>query len=321
MDTSVQVQELSDSLKTFRDDVFKGLAGPEKTLPCKYFYDAPGSELFDKICGLDEYYPTRTETALLEKYGPEMADLIGPDVCLIEFGCGSLTKTRRLLEALDRPALFVPIDISEDHLLRSAESLAADFQGLDVQPVVADFTRPVDLPEQARSGGQKRVGFFPGSTIGNFDHDGAVEFLKTIAEMVSGGGGLLIGADLKKDEDILVRAYDDEEGITEAFNLNIIERINRELGGDFDVSQFRHLALYNRRLGRIEIYLESQKDQTVHIQGRDFKFREGETIHTENSYKYHVEEFSALAQSAGFETEKIWVDGGNLFSIHYLTAG
>ncbi len=193
-------------------------------------------------------------------------------------------------------------------------------------PVVADYTRPVELPpevgptEAGKSTG-RRVVFFPGSTIGNFDHAQAEAFLRTIAGMAGQGGALLIGVDLKKDEDTLLRAYDDAEGITAAFNLNIIERINHELGGDFDLSQFRHLALYNREQGRIEIHLEGLKDQTVHIQDRDFRFREGETIHTENSYKYHVEEFSALAASAGFETEKIWVDGGSLFSLHYLTVG
>lgn len=321
MDTSVQVQELSDSLKAFRDDVLEGLARRQKELPCKYFYDDRGSELFDAICGLEEYYPTRTEMALLADHGPEMAELIGPKVCLIEFGCGSLLKTRLLLDAMAEPAMFVPIDISERHLIRSAQALADEYEGLSVLPVVADFTRPVELPREAGKNNGRRVVFFPGSTIGNFDHARAETLLRTIAGMAGPGGALLIGVDLKKDEEILLRAYDDDAGVTAAFNLNIIERINRELGGDFDLSQFRHLALYNREQGRIEIHLESLMDQTVHIQGRDFRFREGETIHTENSYKYHVEEFSALAAAAGFETEKTWVDGGNLFSLHYLTVG
>lgn len=329
---SVKVLELSDSLKAFRDDVFEGLARRQKELPCKYFYDDRGSELFNAICDLEEYYPTRTEMALLADHGPEMAELIGPKVCLIEFGCGSLLKTRLLLDAMAEPAMFVPIDISERHLIRSAQALADEYEGLSVLPVAADFTRPVELPREAgptevelpREAGKnngRRMVFFPGSTIGNFDHAQAKALLRTIAGMAGPGGALLIGVDLKKDEEILLRAYDDAAGVTAAFNLNIIERINRELGGDFDLSQFRHLALYNREQGRIEIYLESLKDQTVHIQGRDFRFREGETIHTENSYKYHVEEFSALAAAAGFETEKTWVDGGNLFSLHYLTAG
>ncbi len=334
MDTSVQVLDVPDPSKLFRDDVFEGLARRQKELPCKYFYDDRGSELFNAICDLEEYYPTRTEMALLADHGPEMAELIGPKVCLIEFGCGSLLKTRLLLDAMTEPAMFVPIDISEQLLIRSAQALAEDYEGLSVLPVAADFTRPVELPrevgpteagpteagptEAGKSTG-RRVVFFPGSTIGNFDHAQAEEFLGTIAGMAGPGGALLIGVDLKKDEEILLRAYDDAAGITAAFNLNIIERINRELGGDFDLSQFRHLALYNREQGRIEIHLESLKDQTVHIQDRDFRFREGETIHTENSYKYHVEEFSALAASAGFETEKIWVDDGNLFSLHYLT--
>ena len=321
MDTTVQVIDLPDRLKSFRDDVFEGLSRDQKELPCKYFYDDRGSELFNTICGLDEYYPTRTETALLQAHGGEMADLIGPGVCLIEFGCGSLLKTRLLLDALTSPAAFVPIDISADHLMQSAAALAADYPDLEVLPVVADFTRPVRLPAKARKASKNRVGFFPGSTIGNFDHAGAADFLATVADMVGGGGALLIGVDLKKDQDILVRAYDDAQGVTAAFNLNVLERINRELGGCFDIKTFRHRALYNGAEGRIEMHLVSEKDQTVAVHDRDFTFTEGETIHTENSYKYHVEEFSSLAAGAGFRTARTWVDGDGLFSLHYLTLG
>ena len=321
MDTTVQVIDSPDRLKSFRDDVFEGLSREQKELPCKYFYDDRGSELFNTICGLDEYYPTRTETALLQAHGREMADLIGPGVCLIEFGCGSLLKTRLLLDALRSPAAFVPIDISADHLLQSAAALAADYPNLEVLPVVADFTRPVKLPDKARKASENRIGFFPGSTIGNFDHAGAADFLATVADMVGGGGALLIGVDLKKDEDILVRAYDDAQGVTAAFNRNVLERINRELGGCFDIETFRHRALYNGAEGRIEMHLVSEKDQTVTVHDRDFTFTEGETIHTEDSYKYHVEEFSSFAARAGFRSARTWVDGDDLFSLHYLTLG
>ena len=321
MDTTVQVIDSPDRLKSFRDDVFEGLSREQKELPCKYFYDNRGSELFNTICGLDEYYPTRTETALLQAHGREMADLIGPSVCLIEFGCGSLLKTRLLLDALRSPAAFVPIDISADHLLQSAAALAADYPNLEVLPVVADFTRPVKLPDKARKASENRIGFFPGSTIGNFDHAGAADFLATVADMVGGGGALLIGVDLKKDEDILVRAYDDAQGVTAAFNRNVLERINRELGGCFDIETFRHRALYNGAEGRIEMHLVSEKDQTVTVHDRDFTFTEGETIHTEDSYKYHVEEFSSFAAGAGFRSARTWVDGDGLFSLHYLTLG
>ena len=321
MDTTVQVIDSPDRLKSFRDDVFEGLSREQKELPCKYFYDDRGSELFNTICGLDEYYPTRTETALLQAHGREMADLIGPSVCLIEFGCGSLLKTRLLLDALRSPAAFVPIDISADHLLQSAAALAADYPNLEVLPVVADFTRPVKLPDKARKASENRIGFFPGSTIGNFDHAGAADFLATVADMVGGGGALLSGVDLKKDEDILVRAYDDAQGVTAAFNRNVLERINRELGGCFDIETFRHRALYNGAEGRIEMHLVSEKDQTVTVHDRDFTFAEGETIHTEDSYKYHVEEFSSFAARAGFRSARTWVDGDGLFSLHYLTLG
>ncbi len=319
MDTTIKVIDLPDHLKSFRDDVFEGLSREQKELPCKYFYDDRGSELFNTICGLDEYYPTRTETALLQAHGSEMADLIGPGVCLIEFGCGSLLKTRLLLDALRSPSAFVPIDISADHLMLSASALAADYPDLEVLPVVADFTRPVRLPDKVRKARENRVGFFPGSTIGNFDHAGAADFLATVADMVGDGGALLIGVDLKKDEETLVRAYDDAQGVTAAFNLNVLERINRELGGGFDTAAFRHRALYNGAEGRIEMHLVSTKDQKVTVHDRDFTFREGETIHTENSYKYHVEEFSSLAVGAGFRTARTWVDGDGLFSLHYLT--
>ncbi|NQU61164.1 MAG: L-histidine N(alpha)-methyltransferase [Rhodospirillales bacterium] len=320
MSPPIQVLDIPDHLRPFADDVLDGLSKAQKELSCKYFYDQRGSELFNVICELDEYYPTRTETALLETHGAEIAEILGPGVCLIEYGCGSLVKTRCLLDAMQDPALFIPIDISEDHLIRSAKALADDYQDLKVIPVVADFTDPVEFPEEAKKDCTgKRVGFFPGSTIGNFERDRAVQFLKVVAGQVGEGGGLLVGADLKKDENVLIRAYDDSEGITAAFNFNVMERINKELGGDFDISGFRHLARYNREHGRVEMHLLSLKEQTAKILGRAFRFREGETIHTENSHKYTLEEFRDLAQAAGFSTVKTWVDEDDLFSVHYLT--
>ncbi len=315
----VAAPALSAEARAFRDDVFRGLGGPAKSLPCKYFYDAEGSRLFDAICRLDEYYPTRTEIGLLTAHGREMAALIGGDACLIEFGCGSLVKTRLLLDALDAPAVFVPIDISRDHLLAGAAALDRDYPGLAVLPVVADFTRPVALPERARAAGLKRVVFFPGSTVGNFDRPQVAEFLARVAAMVGPGGALLIGVDLKKDTATLVRAYDDAAGVTAAFNLNILARVNRELAGDFDLDGFRHKAVYNEDAGRIEIYLVSRRAQTATVMGRRFRFADGESIHTENSYKYHVEEFAALAGHAGFAAGRTWVDERRLFSLHYLT--
>ena len=319
MDVHVANQGIEEARQLFLDDVLHGLGAKQKQLPCKYLYDRKGSQLFDAICRVEEYYPTRTETALMQTHAGEMADHIGAGVSLIEYGCGSLVKTRLLLDALDEPSMFVPIDISEEHLMHSAEALDQDYPGLDVFPVVADFTKPVPLPEEAENRENKRVGFFPGSTIGNFDHEGAADFLGIVAETVGVGGGLLIGVDLKKDEETLLRAYDDAEGITARFNLNIIERINRELDGDFDTGAFRHEARYDEKEGRIEMHLVSRRDQTVHVQGHPFRFREGESIHTENSYKYHVEEFQELAAGQGFRPAQTWVDDNDLFSLHYLT--
>jgi len=321
MDALVSARPEDNGSKAFLDDVLSGLSREQKQLPCKYFYDERGSRLFDAICGIEDYYPTRTETALIETHGGEMSDLIGAGVSLIEYGCGSLVKTRLLLDSLEDPSVFVPIDISEEHLMRSAGSLNQDYPELAVLPVVADFTKPVPLPDEVENAESKRVGFFPGSTIGNFDQDAAAGFLGTVAETVGEDGGLLIGVDLKKDEQILLRAYDDAEGVTAAFNLNIIERINRELDGDFDPAAFRHEARYDESEGRVEMHLVSRQDQTARVQGQSFRFQEGESIHTENSYKYHVGEFQDLAAGQGFVPAQAWVDDDDLFSLHYLTRG
>ena len=300
------------------DAVLKGLNRPQKELACKFFYDERGSQLFDRICEVEEYYPTRTELALLEDRAGEISNLVGEGAALVEFGCGSLQKIRVLLAALNAPAAFVPIDISREHLIASVEDLAAEFPDLRIEPVVADYTQPLTLP--ALEDEAKRVGFFPGSTIGNFTRDEAVAFLNVVAEILGQDGELLIGVDLKKDEAILNAAYNDEEGVTAAFNLNILHRINAELGGNFDLDAFQHKAFYRADQGRIEMHIESLKNQKVRINGSTIDFTEGETIHTENSHKYSVDEFQAHAARAGFEPLRAWTDDERLFSVHYLRA-
>lgn len=301
----------------FRDAVLAGLNSRPRAIPCRFFYDARGSRLFDRICELPEYYPTRTEMALLADHADEMAALIGPDADLVEFGAGSSTKVRLLLDALDRPHAFVPIDISGDHLKHAAQALEDDYPGLAVTPVVGDFTRPLTLPPVAD--GVRRVGFFPGSTIGNFAPSEARAFLRRAARMLA-GGGLLIGVDLVKDPAVLEAAYDDAAGVTAAFNKNLLVRANAELGADFNIDGFAHKALFNDRASRIEMHLESLGRQQVRI-GRDcFSFAPGETIHTENSYKYTVDGFRQAAETAGFRLRRTWADGAGLFSVHWLEA-
>ncbi|MDX1580046.1 MAG: L-histidine N(alpha)-methyltransferase [Alphaproteobacteria bacterium] len=317
MEAVEKVYDFAPGEEGFLEAVLSGLSQPQKELPCKFLYDEKGSQLFDQICQLDEYYPTRTELALLSTTCDEIAGRIGDQAVLIEFGCGSLQKVRLLLDAMQDPAGFIPIDISKEHLLASAESLARDYPGLRVLPVCADYTQAIELPD-IDGGGKKRVGFFPGSTIGNFGRQEAEQFLRTIAEILGPGGELLIGVDLKKDEAILNAAYDDAKGVTAAFNLNILERINRELGGDFDLKGFEHCAYYRDDLGRVEMHLKSLREQDVEIAGRHFHFEQGETIHTENSHKYSLKDFSDLAIRSGFSPVESWTDPDDLFSIHYL---
>jgi len=302
--------------EAFYLDVIEGLSGQTKSLPCKYFYDEKGSRLFDEICTLEEYYPTRTELGLLEQYGGEIAQLAGSGVELIEFGCGSLQKIRVLLSALPSLQYFVPIDISREHLLASAQDLASDFPNLQITPLCADYTRPIDFHDPVDV--TKRIGFFPGSTIGNFTRDEAISFLTVLTSILGPGGELIIGVDLKKDEAILNAAYNDQLGVTAAFNMNILERINRELGGAFDIEGFCHRAFYVADPGRIEMHLESLHDQSVVLGDKEFSFAVGEMIHTENSHKYGVAEFATLASEAGFDTLKTWCDEDDLFSMHYL---
>ena len=302
----------------FLRDVLDGLRRPRKRLPCKYFYDDAGSHLFDRICELDEYYPTRCELDLLHRHAGEMADAAGRRAVLIEYGSGSGLKTRLLLDRLREAAAYVPVDISGEHLERSAARLARRYPGLPVLPVVADFTRPFALPALPRTAG-RRVVFFSGSTIGNFRPAEAVRLLTQMARLCGPAGALLIAADLKKDHAVLDAAYNDRAGVTAAFNLNLLTRINRELGANFDPAAFRHHAFYNERRGRIEMHLVSREDQTVTVGGAVFTFARGESVRTEFSYKYSLADFAGLATRAGLRVERVWTDAKNWFSAQWLT--
>ena len=305
----------------FGRDLLAGLAETHRNVPPKYFYDAAGSALFDRICELPEYYPTRTELKILAERAPEIAAQIGPNAELVEFGAGSLTKVRLLFDAFsadEAPRRYVPIDISGEHLESAAERLRADYPAMTVQPIVADYTMPLVLPATGAGVGQ-RVGFFPGSTIGNFKSDEALGFLQLAARLLR-GGGMLVGVDLVKDPATLHAAYNDAEGVTAAFNLNLLRRANRELDADFDLDGFGHYAFYNPLQKRIEMHLVSRRAQTVHVAGERFSFDEGETIHTENSHKFTIEGFRALASRAGFRPGPVWTDADNLFSVHWLQA-
>ena len=317
MEDAAAFHDLAPGEENFRDAVFAGLGREAKELPCKFFYDERGSALFDEICRVPEYYLTRTEIAILDEYAPEIAAQIGPHCRLIELGSGASVKVRILLGALDSPAAYVPVDISREWLREAAAQLAADFPKLRVVAVCADYTRPFPLPALPGPAG-KRVGFFPGSTIGNFEPEGVVRFLGNCAELLGPGGEMLIGVDLKKDPDILEAAYNDRAGVNAAFNLNLLERINRELGGDLDIDRFEHVAVYDAQKGRMELYVKSLADQRATIAGRQFRFAKGELIHTENSYKYAIAEFHALARRAGFQPVHTWTDKNDLFSVHYF---
>jgi dimethylhistidine N-methyltransferase len=318
MNTATSILDLGPAVERFRGEVLHGLRKRHKTLPCKYFYDARGSKLFDAICDLPEYYPTRTELGILRQCAGEMARQLGPKVALIEFGSGSSIKTRLVLDALDHPAAYLPVDISREHLGSAAAKLAADYPQLIVRPVCADFTRPVTLPDDLPLGA-RRVVYFPGSTIGNFGPRSARRLLRQMARLVGPGGGVLIGVDLKKDPRVLEAAYDDAAGVTAAFNMNLLERINRELDGTFDLAFYRHHALYNPRFGRVEMHLISQRRQTVSVAGETIEFAEGESVYTESSYKYAIRGIAKLAASAGLSTREIWTDARHWFGVLLLT--
>jgi L-histidine Nalpha-methyltransferase len=300
-----------------RAEVLKGLQQRPKTLPAKFFYDDRGARLFEDICELPEYYPTRTEIGILEQNAEEMAGRLGSECMLVEFGSGASVKIRILLNHLQSPAAYVPIDVAKSQLVETAGELAKSYPGLEVLPVCADYMGSLELPRPSHKVAHVAA-FFPGSTIGNLEPEDADRFLRGVAELCGRDGGLLIGVDLEKDPAILEPAYNDSAGVTAAFNLNMLEHINREVGADFDLGAFSHLAIYNEQQHRIEMRLISRRGQIVHVGESAIDFAEGEAITTEYSYKYSLESFRRLANQAGFEVERVWTDDNQLFSEQFL---
>jgi len=304
------------SIDEFAEAVLKGLSAPRKRLPCQYFYDAIGSELFEEITRLEEYYPTRVETQILRAHAPSMAQPTGRNAVLVEFGSGSSRKTELVLAALAEPRAYVPIDVSPSALADARGRLEQRFPGLEIIAVNASFCAALRLPTRVLP--FSKLGFFPGSTIGNFDPPDAGRLLMHFARVLGAPSRLIVGVDLDKDPRRLEAAYDDAKGVTARFNLNLLERINRELGGEFDVARFEHRAIYDQEFKRIEMRLVSRARQAVHVLGQRFCFAAGESIHTENSYKYSVEQFRALARGAGWQPARLWMDANGDFSVHEL---
>lgn len=300
----------------FAQDVLDGLTASRKTLRPKYFYDEEGSRLFEEITRVPEYYPTRTEIGILEKHGKAIAQLIPAGGALVEFGSGSSVKIRTILHALDKLEVYVPVDISADFLAGEATALQRDFPRVKVLPVAADFTKPFALPAEAIR--RPRIGFFPGSTIGNFDPPEAEGFLRHAGQILGSGARMIVGVDLVKDRNVLHAAYNDAEGVTAAFNLNLLRRINQELDGNFDLNGFEHRAVFNEQQSRIEMHLVSLERQRVSVCGRAVEFRPGETIHTECSYKYTIASFGELVRRAGWTRVESWTDARDYFSVHVL---
>ena len=317
---SIQQFPLADIFKTaakqFRDDVLRGLDAPKKELPSKYFYDEVGSDLFEQITELEEYYLTRTELGIMKRHAAEMAGLLGPRCLLIEYGSGSGLKTRCLFDRLRDPGGYVPIDVSGEHLHRSARALSDEYPNIEVLPICADFTRPLRLP--ACPNVARRVVYFPGSTLSNLTPEAALALLRQTAVLCGRAGGLLLGIDLQKDLRVIEAAYNDRRGITAAFNRNILVRINRELGADFEIEQFAHRAFYNAAQRRMEMHLVSRRDQIFRGGGMGFFFAKGESIHTENSYKYCLRALIDLAEAGGFVAERVWTDVRQYFSVVYF---
>ena len=299
-------------------DVLEGLGRTSKTLPCKYLYDAQGSRLFDQITELEEYYPTATERTIMETHLDEMAACLGPRCLLLEYGSGSSLKTRLLLDRMQDPAGYVAIDISEEHLTASMRRLQEAYPHIPMRALAEDYTAAFSVPS-AGFDAARTVAYFPGSTIGNFEPQEALDFLARMAEAAGPGGGLLIGVDLEKDRPTVEAAYNDAEGVTAAFNKNLLRRLNRELGATFDLSAFRHRAVYNPDEGRIEMSLVSACDQAVQVNGHVVRFAAGEPICVEYSYKFTLERFRRLAERAGFAVQQVWMDANRLFSVQYLT--
>lgn len=311
--------EDSLNVDSFLQDVISGLQKSPREIPCKYFYDERGSFLFTEICRTREYYITRTELALLDEILPDIAIMIGRHAIIIEYGSGEGRKIRNLLAALRQPRAYVPIDISAEILLRSSRQLRREFPHIGIHPMVADYTTDIQLPEPvSQNDGNRRVVFFPGSTISNFTPREARQFLCNMQEFLRPGDALLLGVDLVKSPALLHSAYNDHDGITAKFNLNLLNRINRELGADFDLRQFEHYAFFNPEQSRVEMHLVSLCEQVVNIGDQAFCFAQGENIHTENSYKYTLDSVVQLGQECGFSHRKAWSDSDNLFSIHYL---
>jgi len=321
MDTPTETLPLVDQApdtESFREAALEGLRQPQKPISSKFLYDERGSKLFDRICELDEYYPTRTEIGIMRDNIGAIRDAIGPQVRLVELGSGSSMKTRILLDHLEDVAVYVPIDISKAHLVEAAEGIADAYPGVPVQPLCADYTATFDLPEPPQPA-SRTVVYYPGSTVGNFQPDEARHFLRRIAEGIEEGAGLLIGVDLKKDVDVLEAAYNDAEGVTAAFNMNLLRRMNRELDATFDLDRFEHLSVWNEDKGCVESFLRSTDEQTVTVAGELFSFGAGETIHTEYSFKYTLDEFAELMGEAGFSVEEVWTDDRSYFSVQYCT--
>lgn len=314
-----QAEALTEQDITVADDlseIIEGLARRRKALSPKFFYDERGSKLFDAICELPEYYLTRTELSIMREHMAEIVDLVGPQASIIEFGSGSSRKTHLLLQHLDRLAAYVPVDISREHLLAAANAIAADYPDIEVWPVLADFMQPFELPNPSVMP-LRNVVYFPGSTIGNLSREDAHDLICVMHLEAGPGGALLIGVDLQKDKDVIERAYNDSAGVTAEFNLNMLSRINNEFGANFNVDLFRHRAVYNEEHGRMEMYLVSQCEQIVRIGGRSFLFARGETLLTEHSHKYTLEQFREMAKRAGFEVKAVWTDPEHLFSVQF----
>ena len=313
---AVEAEAPAEAGSEFLHDLRRALAAPPHAISPKYFYDAEGSRLFDRICDLPEYYPTRTERSILSTFAAEIAECTGVDGDVVEFGAGSCSKVRLLLGAL-KPRRYIPIDISTEHLEAAAAQLGDEHPGLLVLPLAADYTASVRLPPPLS--GAPRIGFFPGSTIGNFTPPEALQFLRNAARLLR-GGGLLLGADLVKDPTVLHAAYNDAQGVTAAFNLNLLARANRELGTDFDLGRFWHSAFYNAAQQRIEMHLVSRERQHVELAGERYTLEEGQALHTENSHKFSVDSLRRLARQAGFEPGPAWTDPDGKFSVHWLRA-
>lgn len=312
----IEFVDLLEREASFEDAFRAGMAAPEKAIPCRFLYDAEGSALFDRICDLPEYYPTRTEIGILKKEGGRIADLLGENAALIELGSGSSVKTRLLLDRMRAPAAYMPIDVSREHLRGAAKSIAEDYSGLRVVAVCADYGADFALPE--RDG--RRVAFFPGSTIGNLFRDEAVDLLSAWRSRLGENGLMIVGVDLKKDPRRLEAAYNDVAGVTERFIKNILARANRELGADFDLAAFDYDARWNAAEGRVEMHLVSRRRQTARVAGVVIRFEKGEPVHVENSHKYGPEEFAALARRAGFSQRARFIDAESLFSVHVLSS-